>query len=426
MTLKTWLCGNGNTEWNTKHPHRSIHEFICILITLRTSLTISGLSLRIMQNLWDLSRMQQSSYPVSTLTPMQKFLSQDMCALCLSSIQPGLLYKFGDQRWPRMASVTAKDSELDNSYRPRVPHTTWVIGQKRPVDIDKMFWCHFVILGVLVSYHRSSPRPRAKQTSQGDLRSAWQCRVVQHGTKVTTLQRQHLHSSSTIVPAPRLLSHPHAMWRLTPRVYTLIKILKLRAHCPKHCLEKIRWDLFVVINTVCYLPQIWIPPGIASNCSSTVKLYTSSKPAILTADLCVCWSKYEHTTDCEMASWSTAFAVPSAAPADLKVLLFDISWESPDNSEKVSWNHGTTEKFVLHVKEHHPCLHLVPWLWRKQLPFGKSRLGTVWDHQLSPAFLPRSWPKSCKACALRIRICQGLETIPMAKVCSSLPTLTLM
>lgn len=271
MTLKTWLCGNGNTEWNTKHPHRSIHEFICILITLRTSLTISGLSLRIMQNLWDLSRMQQSSYPVSTLTPMQKFLSQDMCALCLSSIQPGLLYKFGDQRWPRMASVTAKDSELDNSYRPRVPHTTWVIGQKRPVDIDKMFWCHFVILGVLVSYHRSSPRPRAKQTSQGDLRSAWQCRVVQHGTKVTTLQGQHLHSSSTIVPAPRLLSHPHAMWRLTPRVYTLIKILKLRAHCPKHCLEKKRWDLFVVINTVCYLPQIWIPPGIASNCSSTVK-----------------------------------------------------------------------------------------------------------------------------------------------------------
>lgn len=128
-----------------------------------------------------------------------------------------------------------------------------------------------------------------------------------------------------------------------------------------------------------------------------------------------------------MASWSTAFAVPSAAPADLKVLLFDISSESMDNSEEVSWNHGTTGQTVHSFvsTNHHPCLHLVPWLWRKQLPFGKSRLGTVWDHQLSPAFLPRSWPKSCKACALRIRICQGLETIPMAKVCSSLPTLTL-
>ena len=74
-------------------------------------------------------------------------------------------------------------------------------------------------------------------------------------------------------------------------------------------------------------------------------------------------------------------------------------------------------------KNHNPCLHLVPWLWRKQLLFGKSRLGKLllWDHQLSPAFLPRSWPKSCKACALRIRICQGLvSTIPQSK-CVQLP-----
>ena len=154
--------------------------------------------------------------------------------------------------------------------------------------------------------------------------------VAQHGTKVTTLQEQHLHSSSTKCGHQDfclILGYVEAT--VTPIVDSLIRNLKLRAHCPKHCLEKKRCDLEYNQYTLLFNANFNTTRDLFNLLFNlqVVQCFRASNTYCWPLCVCVClWlSQYEHTTDCDMASWSTAFAVPSAAPADLTVLLFDIS-----------------------------------------------------------------------------------------------------